>query len=179
MSTTYSTRHELAAQDPLTQPPSSADDYVEYDGDVMFSKKGALGLLNTPLNAPEPSLESVTHRPLLGSTDSADLGWIIPVALVVIVAMVGLALGCYFGIRALEMRMLGWCYRKCGCCCEQGASGTRLLSGERYGNLKEEDETRHRKDDVRLKDFRQVSPNYSGSSPVSKSIVDFNPFDED
>ncbi|KAK7495528.1 hypothetical protein BaRGS_00013226 [Batillaria attramentaria] len=146
------------------------------DGDVYR--------LNTPLNAPQPSLDPVTGIPdnggLLGSSNTDELGWIIPTAIVVIAAMVGVAFLMYFGIRSLELRMLGWCYRNCPCCCRPGGHGRRLLGGERYDNVSDETDSTRRKESVRLRDFRERSPSYGVSRSTAKEYTPpANPFDDD
>lgn len=146
------------------------------DGDVYR--------LNTPLNAPEPSLDPVTGLldggGLLGSTGPDELGWIIPTAIVVIASMVGVAFAMYFGIRALELRMLSWCYRNCSCCCKPGGHGRRLLGGELYDNLSEDTDSTRRRESVRLRDFRERSPSYGIARSKSKEYTPpANPFDDD
>ena len=119
---------------------------------------GAGAYINTPLNAPEPSLAPVTPPPLLGdASELSDLGWIVPTVIVCIAVMLGVAFACYYGVRRLELRMLGWCYRNCSCCCAPGGGGSgrgeggRLLRGEQYDTLSEETERKGRKETVRLR----------------------------
>lgn len=128
----------------LTAAPSSEGFVVD---------RGAVVDINTPLNAPEPSLDPVTDPPLLGdSADLSDLGWIIPTTIVCIAAMLGVAFACYHGVRKLELCMLGWLYRNCSCCFSPGdRERGRLLRGEQYDTLSEETGKKGRKETVRLK----------------------------
>lgn len=99
-------------------------------------------ILNTPLNAPEPSLTPYTGSPgiLLGSTGSSDLAWIIPAVLAVVAGMVGLAFAFYFCVRFMEMRMLGWCFRNCSCCCKPNSKGRKLVAGKSYNPFEDEED---------------------------------------
>ncbi|KAK7101875.1 uncharacterized protein [Littorina saxatilis] len=138
---------------------------------------------NTPLSAPEASLDPITEPPLLGdSADLDDLGWIIPATIACIAAMFAIALACYYGVRKLELRMLAWCYRNCSCCCVPGdGEGGRLLGGEQHDSLSEETGRKGKRESVRLRELRERSPSYGVTRSTSKEYVpkrDFNPFDD-
>jgi hypothetical protein len=52
------------------------------------------------------------------SDSQAALIWVIPVVIVAVVFLVVFAIACFYGLRALEMKMIACC-RACGCC-QQG-----------------------------------------------------------
>jgi hypothetical protein len=124
-------------------------------GEGSEGRGGILSSFLVSRNPLEPSpTTTTTHSPLLDdSSDLSDLGWIIPVAIVCIVAMVGIAFAFYYGIRKLEMRMLNWCIRNCACCCPGGGGEEeRLLGGERYASLNASHKTeRDRKASLKMR----------------------------
>ncbi|XP_076468873.1 uncharacterized protein LOC143299504 [Babylonia areolata] len=153
---------------------------------------GGVPRVNTPLNAPQPSLEPVvTGGPpasppsLIASyADLSDLVWIIPISVVCLIALVLLAMALYHGVRKLELRMLGWCYRNCPCCCAPGGGGGlggggiggggllgrggRVLRGEQYDTLSEEESAAGRRETVRLREFREGSASYGMTRKLPK-----------
>lgn len=149
----------LNLTDPVVADPSTTTTTTTSGIFVVDGGGGGGGAVdvNTPLNAPEPSLDPVTDFPgqgLLGdSADLSDLGWIIPTTIVCIAAMLGIAFACFYGVRKLELRVLGWFYRNCSCCCAPGGGGEgrRLLRGEQYDTLSEETGKKGRRETVRLR----------------------------
>ncbi|KAL8583464.1 hypothetical protein ACOMHN_044822 [Nucella lapillus] len=151
---------------------------VPPSGDDVAVDVGGGGGLHTPLNAPQPSLKPVTQSSSSSSSSFGssanllELGWIIPISVISLVLMVALALALYYGVRKLELRMLSWCYRNCGCCCAPGGGGGgrrggRALRGEQYDTLSEE-ESGGKKETVRLREFREGSPGYGMTRKLPK-----------
>ncbi|XP_012942671.1 uncharacterized protein LOC106012912 [Aplysia californica] len=89
---------------------------------------------NTPLTAPELGLVTVSREDfgqlgagrLEGSSGhTAELAWLIPAVIGVILLLVFIALLMFFGIRTLELRLMGCCFRTFGCCDRGGGRGER------------------------------------------------------
>ncbi|GFR68354.1 hypothetical protein ElyMa_002019000 [Elysia marginata] len=61
---------------------------------------------------------ATTESPLLlaGRSHLKELAWLIPLAIGGIIAMVFIALLCFYGVTALERKLAVFCFTTCGCC---------------------------------------------------------------
>ncbi|KAK3769676.1 hypothetical protein RRG08_004928 [Elysia crispata] len=61
---------------------------------------------------------TTTSNPLvyLGNGHLSELGWLIPLVIGGVIAMVILALLCFYGVTALERKFTVFCFNTFGCC---------------------------------------------------------------
>ena len=73
---------------------------------------------------------STTSDPilLLGNGHLKELAWIIPMVIGGIIAMLFIALLCYYGVTALERRMRSCWYSTCGCCWTRNVDESHSLA---------------------------------------------------